>query len=81
MELVEKCKQAIKDNELDKAGKYWNQIFEKYCPSAEIVKADSKKANEMYENFNKLMENFTDKEVYTVTDYLREKSYREEGLI
>ena len=58
MELVEKCKQAIKDNDLEKAGKYWNQIFEKYCPSAEIVKADSKKAN-----------------------YLREKSYREEGLI
>lgn len=78
MDLVNLCKEAYRNNDLDLAGKYWNQIYEKYAPS---IKEDEKTRYEKYEKLNELMSNFTDEEVYKITDYLREKEYRKEGII
>lgn len=76
--LVKKCKEAYRSNNLDLAGKYWNEIYEKYAPS---IKEDEKTRYEKYEKLNKLMSDFTDEEVYDITDYLKEQEYKKEGCI
>ena len=76
--LVKKCKEAYRSNNLDLAGKYWAEIYEKYAPS---IKEDEKTRYEKYEKLNKLMSDFTDEEVYDITDYLKEQEYKKEGCI
>lgn len=70
MDLIQKCKQAIRDNDLESASKYWQKIFEVYAPDLkEDEEIREQKAAKLFE----LMGNFTDAEVYKVTDYLKSK--------
>lgn len=75
-DLMQKCKEAYKSKDLNLAGKYWTEIYEKYAPSHNDEQFDSK-----FIEFSKAMEQFTDKEVYEITDYLKEQQYKKEGLI
>ena len=60
--LVNKAKKAYKDKDLKSAGTYWNKIYDA-CPEP-MTRQD-------YEEHNKYMRQFTNEEVYAITDYLK----------
>lgn len=68
--LVELCKQAYNKSDLSSAYKYWEMIYE--VLDKKLGKIDinnEEKRFKCYEEYNNYMEQFTDKEVYDITDY------------
>lgn len=76
--LVELCKQAYNKNDLSSAYKYWEMIYE--VLDKKLGKIDINNEVERfkcYEEYNNYMKQFTDKEVYDITDYGKAKAYRQ----
>lgn len=68
--LVELCKQAYNKSDLSSAYKYWEMIYE--VLDKKLGKIDinnEEKRFKCYEEYNNYMKQFTDKEVYDITDY------------
>lgn len=79
-ELVDKCKKAYAEKDLESAGKYWSEIYDTVLPDETTMKnmSDAERMKS-YSILSKLMDQFTDREVYDITDYLKRKSYRKMG--
>ena len=60
--LVNRAKKAYKDRDLKSAGIYWTKIYEA-CPETMTMQD--------FEEHDKYMRQFTNEEVYTITDYLK----------
>ena len=63
--LVDKCKQAYANKNLEEAGKYWGKIYDVVPSPSEHI--DFK----LHQNY---MKQFTNEEVYGITDYLKKKA-------
>lgn len=81
-ELVDKCKNAYKNHDLKNAYQYWCDIHNKLFNNLDKYdKYDDKNRNKCYEEFYKYEKQFTDQEVYDITDYGKEKCYKELGYL
>jgi hypothetical protein len=60
------CKKSFAENDLAKAGHWWCRIFALNLSAIEL---------------SNIMSKFTDKEVFEITDYLRNRYYRAVGII
>lgn len=79
--LVDKCKKAYKEKDLTSAYKFWEKIYD--ILDERLNKFDienDEERNKCYQEFNKYMKQFTDDEVYTITDYGKQQAYRKMEL-
>ena len=76
--LVELCKQAYNKNDLSSAYKYWEMIYEVLDKKLSKIDINNKEDRfKCYEEYNNYMKQFTNKEVYDITDYGKAKVYRQ----
>lgn len=81
-ELVDKCKKAYKNHDMEKAYQYWSDIHDLLDEKLnKFDKYDDTNRHKCYQEFHDYMQQFTDEEVYKITDYCRIKHYRELGYI
>ena len=69
-ELVNKCKQAYKDKNLRNAWKYWEEIYnisDKKLDNLDLT--DDKQRLDVLKECQKYINQFTDDEVYEITNY------------
>lgn len=79
--LVELCKQAYNKNDLSSAYKYWGMIYEVLDKKLSKIDINNEEDRfKCYEEYNSYMKQFTDKEVYDITDYGKTKAYRQMEL-
>lgn len=73
--LVNECKEAFKSGDLETASKLWNELYKMYAPTPEELKnnPDSEEINKKMNYFANSMNNFTDNEVYKITEYIKSK--------
>lgn len=77
-ELVDKCKKAYADKDINKALEYWCDIHDLLDNKLnEFDKYDDENRHKCYQEYYNFMQQFTDDEVYTITDYGKEKAYRQ----
>lgn len=79
--LVDKCKKAYKEKDLTSAYEFWGKIYD--ILDERLNKFDienDEERNKCYQEFNKYMKQFTDDEVYTITDYGKQQAYRKMEL-
>ena len=77
-ELVNKCKKAYKDNILGLSYKYWcdiHDILDKRLNEFDLY--DDENRYKCYQEFNNYIKQFTDEEVFRITDYGKQKAYKE----
>lgn len=77
-ELVNKCKQAYKENDLTSAYEFWKKIYN--VLDEKLSQFDINNDNERYkcyEEFNKYISQFDNQEVYDITDYGKQKAYKQ----
>lgn len=80
-DLVDKCKKAYKEKDLTSAYEYWEKIYD--ILDERLNKFDitnDEERNKCYQEFNKYIKQFTDDEVYTITDYGKQKAYKKMEL-
>jgi len=78
--LVNNCKRAYKNNDLKKAYDYWCSMHDEF---EYIEKEHNKELDEWvkaHQEFQNYMSKFTDQEVYDITNYGKEKYYKENDL-
>ena len=75
MELRDKIVNSYWDNDLESAYKYWCELYDLY-PVADKSEEERVKS---FSELNKIMDTIEDEVVYGVTDYGKEKSYKEMG--
>lgn len=81
-ELVNKCKKAYKKHDLHTAYKYWCEIHDILLNKLDKYdKYDEENVNKCYREFNDYIKQFTDDEVYDITDYGKELYYIENGYL
>lgn len=79
--LVELCKQAYNKSDLSSAYKYWEMIYEVLDKKLSKIDINNEEDRfKCYEEYNSYMKQFTDKEVYDITDYGKAKAYRQMEL-
>lgn len=77
-ELVDKCKKAYIDKDMNLAYKFWCDIHDLLDKNLdEFDKYDEENRHKCYQEFHDYMQQFTDDEVYKITDYGKEKAYRQ----
>ena len=80
-ELVNVCKKAYADKDMGLAYKFWcdiHDILDKKLD--EVEKYDDENRHKCYQEFHDFMQQFTDDEVFGITDYGKEKAYRQMEL-
>ena len=75
--LVDECKKAYADNDLSKAWTLWEQINDILLTLDEFKEDDKVNRHFVWETYDKYMKQFTDEEVFGITDYGKRKAYRE----
>lgn len=76
--LVKLCKQAYSKKDLSSAYKYWEMIYEVLDKKLNNIDINNKEERfKCYEEYNNYMKQFTNKEVYDITDYGKAKAYRQ----
>lgn len=75
-ETIDKCKKAYKEHNLKMAYDYWVQMYNILEEKLKNVNSETERQNLYREQF-KYMEQFTDNEVYDITDYGKEKAYKD----
>ena len=77
-ELVDKCKKAYIDKDMNLTYKFWCDIHDLLDKNLdEFDKYDKENRHKCYQEFHDYMQQFTDDEVYKITDYGKEKAYRQ----
>ena len=76
-ELVDKCKKAYIDKDLKLAWQLWEELGKIIDKLDEIDIKDDEKRNAIFEEYHSYTEQFTDEEVFGITDYGKQKAYRE----
>lgn len=80
-ELVDKCKKAYADKDMNKADELWCDIHDLLSKNLdEFDKNDEENRYKCYQEFHDYMQQFTDEEVYNITDYGKQKAYRQMEL-
>lgn len=76
--LIKLCKQAYSKKDLSSAYKYWEMIYEVLDKKLNNIDINNEEERfKCYEEYNSYMKQFTDKEVYDITDYGKAKAYRQ----
>lgn len=78
--LVDECKKAYADNDLSKAWTLWEQINDILLTLGEFEEDDKVNRHFVWETYDKYMKQFTNEEVYGITDYGKRKAYRQMEL-
>ena len=74
--IVNRCKEAFHNNNLELAGKYWRKMHNKLeREEVKLDKDDHEGRHLLFREFAVYMLQFTNEEVYIITDYLKEKCY------
>lgn len=80
-EIINKCKEAYNNCDLDNAYKYWIELYNEFYHRKEELKKSllynidiknivtCKRDYELHSEFQKYISQFSDKEVYDITDY------------
>lgn len=76
-ELVNKCKQAYKEKNMLIASTLWKELYSLLYSKLDNA-TDENARIELFREYDKYMEQFTNDEVYDITDYLKEQYYYEE---
>lgn len=80
-ELVDKCKKYFADKDMENAYKIWCDIHDLLDKNVNAFdKCDDENRYKCYQEFHDYMQQFTDDEVYTITDYGKQKAYRQMEL-
>ena len=80
-ELVNACKKAYTDKDMGLAEKFWCDIHDLLQEKLDkFDKYDDENRHKCYQEFHDYMQQFTDDEVYTITDYGKQKAYRQMEL-
>ena len=76
--LIKLCKQAYSKKDLSSAYKYWVMIYEVLDKKLNNIDINNEEERfKCYKEYNDYMKQFTDKEVYDITDYGKAKAYRQ----
>lgn len=76
--LIKLCKQAYNKKDLSSAYKYWEMIYEVLDKKLNNIDINNEEERfKCYKEYNDYMKQFTDKEVYDITDYGKAKAYRQ----
>ena len=75
--LVDECKKAYADNDLSKAWTLWEQINDILLTLDEFEEDDKVNRHFVWETYDKYMKQFTNEEVYGITDYGKRLAYRQ----
>lgn len=76
--LIKLCKQAYSKKDLSSAYKYWEMIYEGLDKKLNNIDINNEEERfKCYEEYNSYMKQFTNKEVYDITDYGKAKAYRQ----
>lgn len=78
--LVDECKKAYADNDLNKAWTLWEQISDILLNLDNFKEYDKTNRQFVWETYDKYMKQFTNEEVYGITDYGKRKAYRQMEL-
>lgn len=77
-ELVNKCKKYFADKDIKNAYKVWCDIHDLLDKNLNAFdKCDDENRYKCYQEFHDYMQQFTDDEVYKITDYGKTKAYRQ----
>lgn len=79
-ELVDKCKSAYANKDLKLAWELWEKLNTIVDKLETIDIADDKGKKAVWEEYHSYMGQFTNEEVYGITDYGKQKAYREMEL-
>lgn len=77
-ELVNKCREEYYKSDLASAYKYWEEMFN--VLDEKINANESKDNYNIFCEFNEYMKQFTNDEVYKITDYGKQRAYRKMEL-
>lgn len=75
-ELIDACKNAYAEKSLNGAYRYWEKIHNLLTSKLDVCQ-NEKERFETYKEFHQYMEQFTDDEVYDITDYGKARAYRQ----
>lgn len=80
-ELVDKCKEQYNNKDLEGACKTWSMIYDLLDEKlGKFDEKDDKNRFGVYKEFNSYMEQFSNNEVYDITDYGKQKAYKQMEL-
>lgn len=68
-ELIDKCRQAYKDNNMVSAYHYWEQIYDLLDNKLEECKEDGEQRWKVYAEYYNSINQIPNQEVYDITDY------------
>lgn len=75
-EIINNCKKAYKEHKMELAYKYWYEMFELLEKKLDNTKTEEERRN-VYTEYFDYMRQFEDNEVYDITDYGKEKIYKQ----
>ena len=75
-ELVDKCRKAYNESNIMLASVYWEEIYNTLDKKLDETKSEEERKG-CLEEHGKYMTQFTNEEVYKITDYLKAKAYKE----
>lgn len=75
-EIINNCKKAYKEHKMELAYKYWYEMFELLEKKLDNTKTEEERRN-VYTEYFDYMRQFEDNEVYDITDYGKEKAYKQ----
>lgn len=75
--LVDECKRAYANNDLNRAWTLWEQINDILLTLDNFENNDKKNRHFVWETYDNYMKQFTNEEVYGITDYGKQKAYRQ----
>lgn len=79
--IVNGCKEAYANNDLETAYDLWSQLYDLFIPESEeeFRALSDEERTHRFVTQQKFMDQFTDEEVYAITDYGKRKEYRKMG--
>lgn len=79
--LIKLCKQTYNKKDLSSAYKYWEMIYEVLDKKLNNIDINNEEERfKCYKEYNDYMKQFTDDEVYTITDYGKQQAYKKMEL-
>lgn len=80
-DLVDRCKEAYANNDLKTANELWTKLYDLFIPEneEEFRALSDEERTHRFATQQKFMDQFTDEEVYAITDYGKRKEYRKMG--
>ena len=76
-ELIDKCRQAYKNNNIVSAYYYWEQIHELLSNKLEECKEDGEQRWKVYAEYHDSINQIPNQEVYDITDYGKRIAYEQ----